>query len=95
VLRKLTVAYLLKKSSALHGTRKFTVVFATTSDYLLKEYMNLPTYVNVNNVHELYVRVPMRWIFSIDLSFQPYYGIGVDSASNRNEYQEASWGRGG
>jgi hypothetical protein len=33
--------------------------------------------------------VPMRWIFS---SFQPHYGPGVDSASNRNEYQEPSWG---
>jgi hypothetical protein len=31
----------------------------------------------------------MRWIFS---SFQPHYGPGVDSASNRNEYQESSWG---
>jgi hypothetical protein len=35
------------------------------------------------------VRVPMRWNF---LSFQPHYGPGVDSASNRNEYQEPSWG---
>jgi hypothetical protein len=34
-------------------------------------------------------RVPMRWIFS---SFQPHYGPVVDSASNRNEYQESSWG---
>jgi hypothetical protein len=25
-------------------------------------------------------------------SFQPHYGPGVDSASNRNEYQESSWG---
>jgi hypothetical protein len=31
----------------------------------------------------------MRWNFS---SFQPHYGPGVDSASNRNEYQEDSWG---
>jgi hypothetical protein len=29
--------------------------------------------------------------FSIDLN-QPQYGPGVDSASNRNEYQESSWG---
>jgi hypothetical protein len=35
------------------------------------------------------VQVPMRWTFS---SFQPHYGPGVDSASNRNEYQEPSWG---
>jgi hypothetical protein len=35
------------------------------------------------------VRVPMRWIF---LSFQPQYGPGVDSDSNRNKYQETSWG---
>jgi hypothetical protein len=31
----------------------------------------------------------MRWNFS---SFQPHYGPGVDSASNRNEYQDPSWG---
>jgi hypothetical protein len=24
--------------------------------------------------------------------FQPHYGPGVDSASNRNEYKESSWG---
>jgi hypothetical protein len=35
-----------------------------------------------------WVRVPMRWNFS---SFQPHYGPGVDSASNRNEDQESSW----
>jgi hypothetical protein len=35
------------------------------------------------------VRVPTRWNFS---SFQPQYGPGVDSASNRNEYQKPSWG---
>jgi hypothetical protein len=40
-------------------------------------------------------RVSMRWTFSIYLSFQPHYGPGVDSASNRNEYQESSWGGGG
>jgi hypothetical protein len=26
--------------------------------------------------------------------FQRYNGLGVDSACNRNEYQESSWGRG-
>jgi hypothetical protein len=31
----------------------------------------------------------MRWNFS---SFQSHYGPGVNSASNRNEYQEPSWG---
>jgi hypothetical protein len=35
------------------------------------------------------VRVPMRWNFS---SFQSQYGPGFGSASNRNEYQEPSWG---
>jgi hypothetical protein len=33
--------------------------------------------------------VPMRWNFS---SFQPHYGPGFNSAYNRNEYQEPSWG---
>jgi hypothetical protein len=40
------------------------------------------------------VRVPMRWIF-FNLSFHPHYGPGFDPASNRNEYQEPSWGGGG
>jgi hypothetical protein len=26
--------------------------------------------------------------------FQLHYGPGFDSASNRNEYQESSWGKG-
>jgi hypothetical protein len=34
----------------------------------------------------------MRWNFS---SYQPHYGPGIDSASNRNEYQELSGGGGG
>jgi hypothetical protein len=39
------------------------------------------------------VRVPIRWIFfSIYLILKIHYGPGVDSASNRNEYQEFSWG---
>jgi len=29
-----------------------------------------------------------HWNFSLTQSFQPHYGSGVDSASNRNEYQE-------
>jgi hypothetical protein len=38
---------------------------------------------------------PMRALGSlIDLSFQLHYGPGFDSASNRNEYQESSWGKG-
>jgi hypothetical protein len=39
-------------------------------------------------------RVLMRWIFSIDLILPATYGPGVNSASNRNEYQESSWGVG-
>jgi hypothetical protein len=35
-------------------------------------------------------RVPMWWIFQFTESFQPHYGPAVDSASNRNEYQD--WG---
>ena len=29
-----------------------------------------------------------HWSFFIDLSLRPHYGPGVDTASNRNEYQE-------
>jgi hypothetical protein len=28
-----------------------------------------------------------HWIFSVTLSFWSHYGLGVDSAFNRNEYQ--------
>jgi hypothetical protein len=38
-------------------------------------------------------RFPMRSLdFSIDL--KSHYGPGVESASNRNEYQESFWGKG-
>jgi hypothetical protein len=30
--------------------------------------------------------------FQLAESFQPHYGPGVDSASNRNEYRVSSWG---
>ena len=37
-----------------------------------------------------------HWNFSLTQSFRPHYGPGVDSASNRNEYQEYSLvGKGG
>ena len=29
-----------------------------------------------------------HWKFSLAKSFRPYYGLGVDSVSKRNEYQE-------
>jgi hypothetical protein len=29
-----------------------------------------------------------HWNFSLKQSFRPHYGPGVDSASNRNEYQK-------
>jgi len=29
-----------------------------------------------------------HWNFPLTYSFRPHYGPGVDSASNRNEYQE-------
>jgi hypothetical protein len=39
-------------------------------------------------------RVPMRSLgsFQFTSSFQAHYGPGVDSTSNRNEYQVYSWG---
>jgi len=33
-----------------------------------------------------------HWIFSLTYSFRRHYGPGVDSASNRNEYQECFLG---
>jgi hypothetical protein len=38
------------------------------------------------------VRFPMRWIFFNLPNPSNRYGSGVYSASNRNEYQESSWG---
>jgi hypothetical protein len=39
----------------------------------------------------------MRWLTRLLKAqsyniHEPHYGPGVDSASNRNEYQESSWG---
>jgi hypothetical protein len=43
-----------------------------------------------------HVRLPfMLGFFQFTSSFQPHYGPGVDSASNKCEYQEFSWGGGG
>ena len=33
-----------------------------------------------------------HWDFSMTQSFRQHYGLGVDSASNRNEYQEYFFG---
>ena len=33
-----------------------------------------------------------HWNFSLTYSFWPHYGPWVDSASDRNEYQEYIWG---
>jgi hypothetical protein len=38
------------------------------------------------------LQAEMSLDFPIDLSFQKHYGPGVNSASNRNEYQKSSWG---
>jgi hypothetical protein len=35
---------------------------------------------------------PDEVLFQFTSSFQPHYGPGIDLASNRNEYQESSWG---
>jgi hypothetical protein len=32
-----------------------------------------------------------HWIFKLTQSFKSHYGPGVDSDSNRNEYEESSW----
>jgi hypothetical protein len=41
----------------------------------------------------LRVRILMGSLdFPIDLTLQPHYGPGVNPATNRNEYQESSWG---
>jgi len=36
-----------------------------------------------------------HWIFFFIDIFQPHYGPGVESAQNRNEYRNISWGKGG
>jgi hypothetical protein len=43
-----------------------------------------------------WIPFPMKSLdFSVHLIFQPHYGLGVDSASKKNEYQESSWGNKG
>jgi hypothetical protein len=54
-------------------------------------YLNFATF-SKDLYYSLQVRFPMRsWFFQLIKSFQLHYGPGVDSASNRNEYQESSW----
>ena len=36
-----------------------------------------------------------HWNFSLKLSFRPHYGLGFESASNRYEYRNISWDKGG
>jgi hypothetical protein len=51
-------------------------------------YLNRDTMLQAGR---LPVRVPDEANF-INLPNQPHYGPGVDSACNRNEYQDSSWG---
>jgi hypothetical protein len=46
-----------------------------------------------NQMKQMQLMSDFPWQFRTDVvSFQPRCGPGVDSASNRNEYQESSWG---
>jgi hypothetical protein len=58
-------------------------------------YIGIPTLVGSNTMVQdgrSRIRIPLRSLdLSIDLIKQ-HYGPGVDSASNRNEYQESFWG---
>jgi hypothetical protein len=40
------------------------------------------------------IRYLYSWIFQLIYSFQPYYSHGVNSAFNREEYQESSQEKG-
>jgi hypothetical protein len=45
--------------------------------------------------HSGYYSVYIAYVYKVLTHFktsQPHYGPGVDSASNKNEYQESSWG---
>ena len=52
--------------------------------------------VNAAENAAIFSRVNVMWHSSLPQPFRQHYGPGVDSASNRNEYQEYFlWGRGG
>ena len=42
----------------------------------------------VQLVEAMRYKLQVQWNFSLTKSFSLHYGPGVDSASNRNEYQE-------
>jgi hypothetical protein len=45
-------------------------------------------YATIDYTHATRIFGPNVFRGFLHLSFQPHYGPGVDSASNRNEYQE-------
>jgi hypothetical protein len=54
---------------------------------------SVPGWDSMLKVWKSLVRFQMLlFFFQLTESFQPHYGPGLDSASNRNEYQETSWG---
>jgi hypothetical protein len=56
-------------------------------------YSSIVGWGTVLQARRLRVRFPMRSLdFSIGMIFQLHYGPAVNSTSNRNEYQESSWG---
>jgi hypothetical protein len=58
--------------------------------YLIEMQQNLliMTFLEAWKYCSLYTSFRLTHVFS----FQPHYSHRVDSASNRNEYQESSWG---
>jgi hypothetical protein len=63
------------------------------SVFELDEYLTDPWDTAVAKLVEALCYKPEgHWIFQLTQYFQPHYGPGGDSASNRNEYQESSWG---
>jgi hypothetical protein len=49
--------------------------------------------LDINFKFEIFILILLKYVnFQLTYFFQPHYGPGVNSTSNRNEYQESSWG---
>jgi hypothetical protein len=74
-----------------HSMQRYREVEINSCGFLYWYWIELKYYATSRKVAD---SIPNEVIgfFQLTCFFQPHHGPGVDSASNRNEYRESSWG---